>query len=58
MYVSNKTATNASVRKRFKIEDKNHAMASRIIKETLEAGLIRKSNPDSDSKRHASYWPF
>ncbi|WP_191578566.1 ATP-binding protein [Achromobacter insolitus] len=58
MYVSNKTATNASVRKRFKIEDQNHAMASRIIKETLEAGLIRKSNPDSDSKRHASYWPF
>jgi predicted HTH transcriptional regulator len=39
-YVSNDQLTNASVRKRFGIDEKNSAIASRLIKEAVEAGAI------------------
>lgn len=57
-YVSNRRVTNSSLRERFGIDDQNYAMASRIIAETIEAGLIRRSDPDSKSKKHAKYVPF
>jgi len=57
-YVSNERMTNSSLRHRFGIDDKNYAVASRIIAETIEAGLIRRSDPESKSKKHAKYIPF
>lgn len=36
--------SNASLRERFKIADKNAAMVSRIIKDTYEAGLIKEED--------------
>ncbi len=56
--VSNTQMTNASLRKRFSISDKNYAMASRVIKDTLSMGLIRQYDPDNKSKKHAKYVPF
>lgn len=56
--VSNKQMTNASLRTRFKIEEKNYSIASRIIRETIDADLIRPSDPENTSKRHATYIPF
>lgn len=56
--VSNQPMTNSSLRERFGIDDQNYAMASRIIAETIEAGLIRRSDPESKSKKHARYVPF
>ncbi len=50
--------TNSSLRERFKIERKDHPVASRIIKETIEADLIRPADPASRSRKHASYVPF
>ncbi len=41
-YVSNDSMTNETLRKRFSIDDKNYPMASRIIKDTLDADLIKK----------------
>ncbi len=57
-YVSNTQMTNASFRKRLLISDENYAIASRIISETLQAGLIKPTDPQNRSRKHASYVPF
>lgn len=57
-HVSNKQMTNASLRKRFSIKDENYSIASRIIAETLEAGLIKPHDPENRSRKHARYVPF
>ncbi len=57
-HVSNDIMTNSSLRERFSIEDKNYAMASRIIADTIAAGLIRRHDPESKSRKHAKYVPF
>lgn len=56
--VSNEKMTNQSLRERFKIEDKNSAIASRIIKDSLESELIKEDDPESKSRKYASYLPF
>jgi ATP-dependent DNA helicase RecG len=57
-YVSGQVMTNASLRKRLGIEEKNYAIASRVISDTIEQGLVRPRDPASTSKKHASYVPF
>lgn len=58
LFVKNQAMTNESVRHRFQIERRNHSIASRIIKETVEQGIIRPRDPDSQSRKYASYVPF
>lgn len=50
--------TNTSLRERFGIDDKNSAVASRIIKDTLEAGYIRAYDEDAGRKfmRYVPRW--
>ncbi|MDO4179940.1 MAG: ATP-binding protein [Bacteroidales bacterium] len=56
-YVSNDKMNNQSLRARLGIEDKNYPMASRIIKDTLEARLIKEENPDGGSRHnYVPYW--
>jgi predicted HTH transcriptional regulator len=57
-YVSNDQLTNASVRARFRIDEKNSAIASRLIKEAVEAGVIVAVNPDAGRKfmRYVPSW--
>lgn len=55
-YVSNESMTNQSLRSRLGIEDKNYPMASRIIRDTLQAKLIKEESSDGNN-RH-SYIPF
>jgi len=57
-YVARNHMTNQSLRGRFKIEDQNSAIASRIIAETLEARLIKLEDPDNKSKKYTRYIPF
>lgn len=57
-YVSNEKMTNQSLRERFKIEDQNAAIASRIIKDTIEAGQIKEDNPESNSRKYKKYVPI
>lgn len=57
-YVSNEKMTNQSLRERFKIEDQNSAIASRIIKDALEEGVIKKDDPESKSRKFPSYLPI
>jgi ATP-dependent DNA helicase RecG len=57
-YVSRKEMTNASLRGRFAIEERNYSIASRIISDTIQEGLVRAADPANKSKKHASYVPF
>lgn len=57
-YVSNEKMTNQTLRDRFKIDEKNSAIASRIIRDTIEEGLIKEDDPSSASRRFARYIPF
>jgi ATP-dependent DNA helicase RecG len=57
-YVTNQITNNESIRGRFKIEKKNSATASRLLKEALEAGKLRAVNPEAGNKlmRYVPYW--
>jgi predicted HTH transcriptional regulator len=57
-YVSNDKMTNQSLRERFKIESKNAAIASRIIKEALKGNIIKEDDPESNSRKYKKYIPF
>lgn len=57
-WVASKELTNASLRERFGISDANAAIASRIIGETVDAGLIKPHDPENRSRKHARYIPF
>lgn len=43
-YLSNEKMTNSSLRERFGIGEKNYPAASKIIRETINDGLIKESN--------------
>lgn len=57
-YVQRDYMTNTTLRGRFGIEDKNSATASRIIKDTLTAGLIRcyDDSVGSKAKKYLPGW--
>jgi len=57
-HVSSEITTNESVRTRFNIPDSNYPIASKILKETMEVGLIKPKDPESKSKKHSQYVPF
>ena len=56
-YVSNEKMTNQSLRDRFKIEDHNYAIASRIIRDALTEKVIKEDDPENKSRKYASYIP-
>ncbi len=57
-YVSNEKMTNQSLRNRFKIESHNASIASRIIRDAIEVGMIKEDDPSNKSRKYASYIPF
>lgn len=56
-HVSNAQMTNASLRRRFGVEQKNYATVSRIIRDTVAEELVRPVDPET-SKRYMKYVPF
>ena len=56
-YVSREHMTNSSLRERFGIEPQNMAIASRIIKESIESGLVCLYD-ESASRKNKQYIPF
>lgn len=56
-YVTRQAMTNASLRQRLGIDDKNIASASRILGEAVDAGLIVIADPAAGT-RIRSYLPF
>jgi len=57
-FVNNEAMTNPSLRNRFNISEKNYPMASKIIADTIEVGLIKLSDSNNSSKKYANYIPF
>lgn len=56
-YVERNPMTNSSLRERFGIEEKNSAIASRIIRDAVEDGRVKPYDPDQ-GKKYAKYLPF
>lgn len=50
--------TNPTLRDRFGIAEKNAAMVTRVIKDALEADMIKPADPENRSRKMASYHPF
>jgi predicted HTH transcriptional regulator len=57
-YVSGEYMTNQSLRERFNIEEHNSALVSRIIGDTIKAGLIKDYDIDNKSRKFAKYVPY
>ena len=57
-YVSNEKMTNQTFRNRLGFEEHNSAVASRIIKDALDAKLIKKDNPENQSRKYRKYIPW
>ncbi|MCD7746452.1 MAG: hypothetical protein LUI13_14430 [Lachnospiraceae bacterium] len=57
-YVNEIPVSNSVLRGRFGIDDKNKAMMSRIIKDTLNAELIKIADPTVavKSRKYIPYW--
>ncbi len=56
-YVNRDFMTNTSIRERFGIEARNSAMASRLIKEAVDAGAIHPYDPVA-ARKFMKYVPF
>ncbi|MBE0586402.1 MAG: putative DNA binding domain-containing protein [Desulfofustis sp.] len=56
-YVQRDFLTNASLRERFGVEEKNKAAVSRYIREAVEAGMVRPVNEDA-ARKMMKYMPF
>lgn len=49
--------SNSILRKRFGVEEKNKAIISRIVKDTLEVGLIKLADETAPKMRkYVPYW--
>ena len=57
-YVMRESTTNQSLRKRFGLSDERAETVSRILKDAVDADLIKAENPASGSKKYARYVPF
>lgn len=58
LYVSGRRMNNETLRGRFGIEEKNYSIASRIIRETIDAGKIKLEDPENKSKKQMRYIPY
>lgn len=57
-YVMGEKMSNQSLRERFKLTEEKAESASRIIRDTIDANLVKLDNPEAASKRYARYVPF
>jgi len=57
-YVMNEKMSNQSIRERFKLPEEKAETVSRIIRDSMQAGLVKLDNPESTSRRYARYAPF
>lgn len=57
-YLNHQPMNNASLRERFGIKTKNSAMASRIIKQAVDAGRIKPYDEGAGTKamRYVPWW--
>lgn len=58
MYERQESVGNVSVRDRFGLNKRQAGIVSHILKDTIDAGLIRVEDPDSESRRYATCVPY
>ncbi|MBR1547961.1 MAG: putative DNA binding domain-containing protein [Prevotella sp.] len=58
LYEDGIAINNQIVRERFNLNTKQSVMASRILADTLDSGLIKMKDPETESKRYTSYIPY
>lgn len=58
MFADRETMNNQSVRERFGLNKNQSTIASHIIGDAVEKGLIKSANPESESRKFVSYVPF
>lgn len=56
-YVTGRRMTNTTLRARFGIADENASQASRLIKEAVNAGMLKLYDPEA-TRKNARYLPF
>lgn len=57
-FITNATMTNESLRKRFGLPDQRAETVSRILRDTVDGGLIRPQDEGNRSRRFARYVPY
>ena len=58
LYEEGLAINNQIVRERFNLNKNQTMMASRILADALESGLIKMKDPETESKRYTSYIPY
>ena len=58
LYEDGLVINNQIVRERFNLNKNQAVMASRILADTQESGLIKMKDPETESKRYSSYIPY
>ena len=57
-YLSSSAMTNTSLRERLKLAESQRSPVSRLIRDALEAGRIKRKDTDSTSSKFAEYLPY
>lgn len=58
VYEDGKAINNQSIRERFGLNKNDSSVASRILSDTIEAGLIKPADADSISRKFMTYIPY
>ena len=58
VYEDGERINNQSVRERFELTKNDSSIASRIISDTMEAGLIKPADIETASKKYMTYIPY
>lgn len=57
-YLIGEKMTNQSLRERFGLGDRQSDVASRIVGQAIDEGLVKFEDPESTSRRYAKYVPY
>lgn len=57
-YLSSGAMTNTSLRERFKMQERRRTQVSNLIRDAVNAGRIKRKDPDSPSSKFAEYVPY
>ncbi|MDE6198805.1 MAG: putative DNA binding domain-containing protein [Muribaculaceae bacterium] len=58
MWENNEAISNQSIRERFKLNKNQAPTATRILADTVEAGFIKSTEDEFQSRKYSSYIPF
>jgi predicted HTH transcriptional regulator len=57
-FISSSAMTNTSLRERLKMNEKQRTQVSNLIRDALDAGRIKRKDPNSTSSKFVEYFPY